>query len=176
MPSVVRYSTDMTCASAPSRLSCLLAPANGPRRHSQPPRIDAAISIWDTRDRRSPHELTALSGALVASGVRYAVCGGVDCKTWHDAVDLAFIQLDLHGEEYDSRFVMTSWHTDEPVDDVAFFFVLNTNFDTHDFTQFLVLQLGADRMTEHQLRESVRKHAMMAADEEPRDDSSRRAV
>lgn len=33
-------------------------------------------------------------------------------------------------------------HADESPDDVAFFFVLNTNFNEHDFKRFLVLHVG----------------------------------
>lgn len=37
---------------------------------------------------------------------------------------------------------MTTWHADESPDDVAFFFVLNRNFNEHDFKRFLVLHVG----------------------------------
>ena len=132
--------------------------------------------LWDARGGRSIDELSRLSAALVASGVRYAVCGGVQCKRWHDAIDEAFISLSLDGAEYDARFVMTSWHTDKPADDVAFFFVNNTNFDAHEFTRFLVLQLGDDPSTEQRLREAVREQAVMLGEEEPEENEPDGAV
>ena len=112
--------------------------------------------IWDARGSRSVAELSRLSGALVASGLRYAVCGGVQCSRWHDAIDQTFIELELDGEEYESRFVMTSWHTDKSPDDVAFFFVYNTNFDRHDFTRYLVLMIDADPGVEQPTRPRAR--------------------
>lgn len=122
--------------------------------------------IWDTRGGRSADELSGLSRALVASGLRYAVCAGVECNRWHHAIDHAFIELELDGEEYESRFVMTSEHADESPDDVAFFFVFNTNFDAHDFTRFLVLQIGIDSAVELLLRKAVRVHGVEPEDED----------
>ena len=123
--------------------------------------------IWETRGGRSADDRLDLSRRLVASGIRYAVCGGVECEAWHHAVDEAYIELGLEGKDADDKFVMTSLHPDDPVDEVAFFFVGNTNFHDHDFTQFLVLQLGSDWATEHSLREAVREHALESDDEEP---------
>ena len=132
--------------------------------------------IWDTRANRSAGERLRLSRTLVASGVRYAVCGGFECEAWHDAVDEAYIELGLEGKEANEKFVMTSLHPDDSIDEVAFFFVGNTNFDNHDFAQFLVLQLGSDWATEQSLREAVREHALKADDEEPEESWSNGAV
>jgi hypothetical protein len=123
--------------------------------------------LWDTVGDRSNDELMDLSNALVATGARYVVAGGTDCERWHDAVDDAFLALELDGAEYDARFVMTSWHTDQTPDEVAFFFVGCTNFDEHRFTEYLVLQLGSDWHTQQGLCEAVRNHALAPEDDEP---------
>jgi|GEM_PF-803249 len=115
--------------------------------------------LWDTEGHRRPQELKELSTALIASNCRYGVCGGVDCERWHDALDAAYLAQNIPESEAEARFVMTTWHTEKPFDDVAFFFVHNTNFDEHDFKQFLVLQLGSDWVTEQGLCEAVREHA-----------------
>ena len=78
------------------------------------------------------------------------------CEQWHDEVDETYVTRTLDGE-MDERFVMTTWHTDEPILDVAFFFVWNTNFDDHDFRRFLVLQLGDDAVRAKELRDAVTK-------------------
>lgn len=52
--------------------------------------------------------------------------------------------------------MMTSWHSGEVIEDVAFFFVNNTNYDEHDFRDFLVLQIGDDPATETALIAAVR--------------------
>jgi hypothetical protein len=131
--------------------------------------------LWDTRGGRSLGELAQLSTALVASNVRYVVAGGADCERWHHAVDAAFLDLNLEGEEYDARFVMTSSHTNESEDDVVFF-LTGTHFDYHDFRRFLVLQLGADAPTQQRLREAVCRHAVPSDDDEPEESWSEGAV
>lgn len=99
--------------------------------------------IWDHGMGWSHEERVGLASCLLASGCRYAVCAGVDCEAWHDAVDLAFVRATEAGvAAWDGGFVMTSWHEGESLEDVAFFLVLNTCFDDHDFRQFLVLHIG----------------------------------
>jgi hypothetical protein len=44
---------------------------------------------------------------------------------------------------------MTTSQDGESPDDVAFFFALNTNFNYHDFQQYLVLHVGIGMMKEH---------------------------
>jgi hypothetical protein len=46
-------------------------------------------------------------------------------EVWHDAIVGAFLDQDLEGEEYDAKFVMRSWHSDESRVSVAFFLVGN---------------------------------------------------
>ena len=48
---------------------------------------------------------------------------------------------------------------DESPDDVAFFFVLNTNFNEHDFKRFLVLHVG-DGHAKGEVDAAVRRHAV----------------
>ena len=54
---------------------------------------------------------------------------------------------------------MTTWHTGETADEVAFFFALNTNFDNHEFTRYLVLHVGTGPARE-ELDAAVRKYAL----------------
>jgi hypothetical protein len=126
--------------------------------------------LWDTRAQRSSDDIRVLTRALIASNCRNGVCGGLDCDRWHDGLDEAFLNQRLSKEEEESRFVLTTWHTDESPDDVAFFFVHNTNFDDHDFKQFLVVQIGSDWTTEQALTEALREHATAPDDEEDDDE------
>ena len=59
----------------------------------------------------------------------------------------------------DAAHVMTTWHTGEPPDEVAFFFVCNTNFDDHDFKRYLVIHIGSGPFAE-ELETAVRKYAV----------------
>lgn len=38
---------------------------------------------------------------------------------------------------------MSTWHTSEPPLEVTWLFVMNMNFDAHDFSHFLLVELGA---------------------------------
>lgn len=80
-------------------------------------------------------------GALIDSGCRYIVCGGVDCEEWHDDADVAFANLEATSDS-EVPFVMTTWHRNESMEDVVFFATYCTNFDDHDFKFLLVLVVG----------------------------------
>jgi hypothetical protein len=115
--------------------------------------------IWDTHGTWSDDAKAQLVSGLIDAGCRYFVCGGRTCDRWEFLADKAFLELNLRDEEYEARFVMTTSHRDETVDDVAFFFVMNTCFDHHDFRDYLVLQIGGDDAVERLLREQVTLHA-----------------
>jgi len=61
---------------------------------------------------------------LIAGGCLYAVTWGVDCEAWHDSVDWANLDAFNFGDIPDDRFVMTTWHADEPLSE-AFWFAGN---------------------------------------------------
>jgi hypothetical protein len=98
---------------------------------------------------------------LLEGGCRYAVCAGADCEAWHDAIDLEFVKLHSDDPEHviNTVHVMTTWHQGESPDDVAFFFVMNTNFDAHDFDRYLVLHLGTSAAVV-KVDAAVRKYAL----------------
>ena len=78
----------------------------------------------------------------------------------HDAVDIEVAKQHLDDPDVDAQaaHVMTTWHEDESADDVAFFFVFNTNFD-HDFERYLVLHVGSGPVKER-LDAAVRDYAL----------------
>ncbi len=117
--------------------------------------------VWDHDGRFTEAERSEVAKRLLQAGCRYAVCGGHNCEAWHDAVDLAFVRQHVKDpdETRDAVHVMTTWHTDETPDDVAFFFVLNTNFDDHDFRRYLVLHVG-DGRAKGEVDAAVRRHAV----------------
>jgi len=117
--------------------------------------------IWDHDGCVDAAGRSAIARKLLESGCRYAVCGGQNCEAWHDAIDIEYVEMDL--ERFDAPedipFVMTTWHDAESPDDVAFFFVQNTNFDAHDFRRYLVLHIGTGP-TRDELDAAVRQHAL----------------
>jgi hypothetical protein len=117
--------------------------------------------IWDHEGRLAEDQRAIVAKGLLQAGCRYAVCGGKNCEAWHDAVDLEFVRQHLNdsAEVVEAEHVMTTWHANESPDDVAFFFVLNTNFDSHDFVSFLVLHVGDSRAKE-EVDAGVRRYAL----------------
>jgi len=83
---------------------------------------------------------------------------------------MAFLAQNLSYVDSEEQFVMTSLHPGEAPDEVAFFLVMNTSFDHHDFTKLLVVQLGADWSTEQALTDGVRAHATVPDGEDDEDE------
>jgi hypothetical protein len=121
--------------------------------------------IWDADGALALAERQAVADAIIASNCRYVVCGGAQCEAWHDAMDEAFLAQNLEGEEYEERFVMTSWHAGEPVDEVAFFFVHCTVAEDEPDTKFLVLQVGGAWDTTERLQAAIRAEATHEEDD-----------
>ena len=80
--------------------------------------------------------------ALVASGCRYIVAGGLEGTLWDDAGDWAYLETDPNYDPPDDTSVMTSWHDGEPISEVLEFLLNTTNFDDHAFTTYMILHAG----------------------------------
>ena len=128
--------------------------------HFEPPFAGRAYPclLWDHGAEWASEARCDLARALIRSNCRYVVCAGAECEVWHDTVDEVFVSEYLDQPEIvqDERHVMTTWHEDEPVDDVAFFFVLNTNFDDHEFADYLVLHIGGEPKAWHLVEDAIR--------------------
>jgi len=98
-----------------------------------------------------PERMREVARAFVASGCRYAVCSGIDSSAWDDAVDIAYMSH-VPAPDDGTRFVMTSWHGDEPMRDVAQHFVRNTAFDFLVPKRFLLVGVGASAPVHEALR------------------------
>ncbi len=58
---------------------------------------------------------------LVDGGCLYVVAWGTECEKWHDAVDWAVLETFDYGDIPDDKFVMTTWHADEPLTEALWF-------------------------------------------------------
>ncbi|WP_431097875.1 DUF7684 family protein [Polaromonas aquatica] len=77
--------------------------------------IDAEVSrFWQTE----------LSNWLVRSGCLYMMAWGSSCSSWDDSVDMANIEQFEFADIPEDKFVMTTWHADEPLSE-AFWFSKN---------------------------------------------------
>jgi hypothetical protein len=102
----------------------------------------------------SEGEQEAISRKIIQTGCRYALCFGHGCSSWDDSIDMAYIEAGGDPQ----RFVMTTWHDDEPIEDVVDFWWWNTNFDDFTPTEFLVFFLGSDSEIETSLTNRIAFH------------------
>lgn len=58
---------------------------------------------------------------LVSSGCLYAMCWGIACEEWHDSIDWAVLKAFNFEDIPEDRFVMTTWHSNEPVSEVYWY-------------------------------------------------------
>jgi len=103
----------------------------------------------------TPDEQIALSTLIVRQCCRYAVCAGHECSTWDDSIDLASVSIVLSNEPSDDLLVMTTWHENQPIEDVVEWFRWSTSFEDFTPKNFLVLLLGENRATESEVRQAL---------------------
>jgi hypothetical protein len=114
--------------------------------------------IYAADENISDEERDALSGQIVASGCRYAVCAGHRGSSWDESIDMADI-LRSGVEVRDENLVMTTWHDDESLEDIVFFFLNNTGFDDFTAERFVVLFVGEDGSYLRQIQREVEKQS-----------------
>jgi hypothetical protein len=78
---------------------------------------DAVLPEWQAK----------VSSWLVLSGCRYMMAWGRECSSWDDSVDEASIAEFEFREKPDCNFVLTTWHENEPMNEV-FWYAKNTAF------------------------------------------------
>ncbi|MEC7120178.1 MAG: hypothetical protein VXW65_09795 [Pseudomonadota bacterium] len=80
------------------------------------------------------------STEIVSSNCRYAICAGIDGSIWDDTLDWAFV--DTHIETTD-EMLLTTWHDEEPFEDVLRFSFDQARFGAYPLNHYLVLCLGS---------------------------------
>jgi hypothetical protein len=114
-----------------------------PYRFQTPvPGKEYAAWILSYDSAQTAEERDKIAADLVASGCRYAVCSGFESSKWDDAVDLAYLGTSPEFNPPDEKLVMTSWHDQESLRDVAEFFVRNTSFDYFEPAAFVIVAVG----------------------------------
>ena len=104
---------------------------------------DFVALIYAVDENITYEEQEAISDQIVTSGCRYAVCAGYKSSSWDDSIDMADIKRN-GGEVRDENLVMTSWHDNESLENIVFFFLNNTSFDYFTAERFVVLFVGGD--------------------------------
>jgi hypothetical protein len=69
----------------------------------------------------SPEWQSLVSDWIVRSGCLYMMAWGFDCSSWDDSVDWA--NIDKYGDAPipEDAFVVTTWHSDEPLEEVFWY-------------------------------------------------------
>nr|WP_242447436.1 hypothetical protein [Aurantiacibacter aquimixticola] len=79
---------------------------------------------------------------LVDAGALYVITWGIACEDWHDAVDWALLKIFDYGPIPDEKHIMTTWHSNEPVEE-AFWFAGHSAFHpTEELVETLILDVS----------------------------------
>ena len=89
-------------------------------------------------------EMYQISLSLVKAGCRFAVCSGIECSIWDDAIDYAAMEVFPDTEHDEGTLVMTSWHENETFDEIAHFMTHCTSFEDFVPDNFLVVSIGGN--------------------------------
>ena len=92
------------------------------------------------------------SAALVKAGCVYALAWGLDSSAWDNAVDWAFLEHYDYCEYPEDKFVMTTWHDDETLEETVKFAKNCTNYSGVKLDDILVLDIA-----KHERRDVVEK-------------------
>jgi len=106
------------------------APSLGDLRGFEVPAKNFVVVVAaDTRDEKKG-DMVEAAVALVRAGASYVCCWGPDCKRFHDCFDEA--DLTVNGPRTNDREVVTTWHKDEPLEEVLWFAV-NTAWPSYAY-------------------------------------------
>ena len=100
----------------------------------------------------SPQWQLIVSDWLVKSGCLYMMAWGLGCNTWDDSVDLANAKPFGLADIPEDRFVMTTWHSDEPLTEVFWFSKHTASHPTVELDQTLLLHISAESREQQFLR------------------------
>ncbi len=84
-----------------------------------------------------------ISEWLVKSGCLFMMAWGLECSSWDDSVDEENLREFGWGDIPDDRFVMTSWHENEPLEEVVSFAKVCRQLSDIELPGFLILDIGA---------------------------------
>ena len=64
---------------------------------------------------------TIISDWLVNSGCLYMMAWGNECSSWDDSVDVSLLEKWDYNDIPEDSFIMTTWHENEPLEEVFWF-------------------------------------------------------
>ena len=81
---------------------------------------------------------------MVRVGCLYMMAWGVACSAWDDSVDEANLEAFGYGHIPEDRFVMTTWHERDPLEEVFWFAKYNAHHPTAKLDQTVILHIGGE--------------------------------
>jgi len=90
---------------------------------------------------------------LVSSGCLYMMAWGNDCKSWDSSVDKANLEEFNYAEIPDDKFVMTTWHDNEPLNSVFWFSKHSAFHNDVEINNDLLLHISENKNEEKLLEE-----------------------
>jgi hypothetical protein len=88
--------------------------------------------------------MDAVSDWIVKSGCLFMMAWGADCEAWHDSVDHAYLAHHDFGEVADEHFLMTTWHDDEPLNEVFWFAAACASHSTIELPVITLLHIAPE--------------------------------
>ena len=86
---------------------------------------------------------------LVEAGCLYMMAWGPGCSSWDDSVDWANLEKFDFNEVPDEKFVLTTWHESEPLQEVFEFSKFSAMHPTAEMQDTLILHInGKDKAQE----------------------------
>ena len=79
---------------------------------------------------------------LVDSGCLYMMAWGKDCALWDDSVDYANLDDFPNGDIPEERWVMTTWHEDEPREEVLWFAQYAAQHPVATINEIVLIDIG----------------------------------
>ena len=83
-----------------------------------------------------------VSNWLVAEGCLFMCAWGLDCTLWDDSVDYANLEQFSYGEIPEDRFVMTTWHDNEPLEEAIWFAKHSARHDAAALDTALIIDVS----------------------------------
>ncbi|MBC3881926.1 hypothetical protein H8K35_10440 [Undibacterium sp. LX40W] len=89
---------------------------------------------------------------LVRSGCLYMMAWGTNCSSWDDSVDFANIDQFLPAEAPDDKFVMTTWHEHELLEEVFWFAKNSARHPTVQLERTVLVHISSQSREESLLK------------------------
>ena len=80
---------------------------------------------------------------LVKSGCVVMCAWGINCSAWDDSVDDASIEMFNYDLPPPERFVLTTWHENESLEDAMFFLKHTITHPEHDLENAVLLHISS---------------------------------